>query len=461
MDSSRISSPLRTAVYIRVSSEEQAKHGDSLRDQTESCLHYIDTHENLILQDTYMDEGISGQKPDRDAFTRLMEAVENDQIDFILFTKLDRWFRSLRHYLNTQDVLDRHRVAWLAVDQPYFDTSTPFGRAFVNQSMTWAELEAQNGATRIKDVFANKVANGEVITGKTPLGFRIENKHLIPDENARIARTAFQHYLKYNSLHKTLRMLSDDFGIFMSIQNLRESVLKNTKYIGVYRDNKNYCPRLVDDETFYQVQALLKQNIPASQKYTYLFSGLLYCESCGRKMTSGHIHVKSTRKGIVRRYRYPSYSCPGHARRAGCPNGGEIRESRIEEYLLNHLGQRLLGCTATYKKNDIPRADSRIKRRNLQNKISRLKDLYLAEAITLDELKRYRTEYLEQLAAVPSDTEPIRDLSRLEHLLSMDFETVYASFDNEEKRRFWRSVIREIHISKSRDKKRDYRILFK
>lgn len=75
MSAAKTRTIIRTAIYIRVSSEELAKHGDSLRGQLESCQKYID-------------EGISGQKLDRDAFVRLMEAVRSGEVDFILFTKL-------------------------------------------------------------------------------------------------------------------------------------------------------------------------------------------------------------------------------------------------------------------------------------------------------------------------------------------------------------------------------------
>ena len=51
---------LRVALYIRVSSDEQAERGDSIRDQKERGTKYIDDHQNMILQDTYIDDGVSG-----------------------------------------------------------------------------------------------------------------------------------------------------------------------------------------------------------------------------------------------------------------------------------------------------------------------------------------------------------------------------------------------------------------
>lgn len=173
---------LRVAIYIRVSTDRQAKEGDSIRDQLASGEKYIESHENMILADTYVDDGISGQKLKRDDFQRLLDDIRAGRIDLVVFTRLDRWFRNLRHYLNTQDILDRHGVSWTAIEQPYFDTSTPHGRAFVNNSMIWAELEAQNDSDRILGVFEDKVDNGEVLSGSTPLGYSIKEKAKHPKD---------------------------------------------------------------------------------------------------------------------------------------------------------------------------------------------------------------------------------------------------------------------------------------
>ena len=66
---------LQCAIYIRVSSDEQAKYGDSMRDQKEKGLDYINSHKNMVLYDIYIDDGISGQKLNRDEFTRLLDDV--------------------------------------------------------------------------------------------------------------------------------------------------------------------------------------------------------------------------------------------------------------------------------------------------------------------------------------------------------------------------------------------------
>ncbi len=452
---------VRCAVYIRVSSVEQAKYGDSTRDQKERCVEYIDCHQNMVLQDVFLDDGVSGQKLDRGDFSRLLQAVKNNEIDLIIFTKLDRWFRSLRHYLNIQEILEEHNVAWTAIDQPYFDTSTPHGRAFVAQSMMWAELEAQNDGVRICDVFETKVKYGEVITGKVPRGYKIVNKHLVLTEEAPAIYDSIQYYIKEQSLNGTLRYMKERYGITMSIQNLKESILKNTKYTGKYRGNDKYCPRLISDADFEKISLLLSRNIKSSQKYDYIFSGLLVCKECGLKMSSGKINVKCKKpSGKIYRYKYPAYECKSHNSARHCENGGEIRETTIEKYMLDNVRTLLNDYVAQYESSEAVGVDNRAVKAKIRRKIDRLKELYLDEAISLDEFKRDRVKLEQQLNELPDVVKPVKDLTGIKQFLDSDFESIYISLNNKEKRKFWRSFIKEIKISKSHNRKRYYEIIF-
>lgn len=450
--------PLKVAIYIRVSSAEQAKYGDSMRDQLESGQEYIKSHENMILQDVYTDDGISGQKLDRDGFNRLLEMVKADQIDLIIFTKIDRWFRSLRHYLNTQAILEEHHVNWLAIQQPYFDTSSPHGRAFIAQSMMWAELEAQNDSIRILDVFANKSKYGEVLSGKSPRGYSIVNKHLQPNDEAPMILDLFYQYRDSGSLYHTLNYLKTEYNVVMSHQNLKNSILTNKKYIGIFRDNHAYCPPLVPEDLFNEVQNLLSKNIKASQKYTYLFSGLIVCAECRRKFSSRHINVLS--KGIYR-YHYPSYICDKYRRYKTCPNGGEVRESKIEEYMLANIVGEIRRHIAQYELESPPVKDNRAKRSSIQKKITKLKELYLNDCISLEEYKKDLADLQALLLQLPEKAEPPKNnMKEILEALNRDFEILYKEMNNLEKRQFWRAFVKEIRISKSENRQRSFEIIF-
>ena len=88
---------LRAACYSRVSTSEQAKYGYSIAAQV-AILNQHCTENNIKIVDHYTDEGVSAGKPytKRPEMLRLLEDVKDGKIDIILFTKLDRWFRSVR-----------------------------------------------------------------------------------------------------------------------------------------------------------------------------------------------------------------------------------------------------------------------------------------------------------------------------------------------------------------------------
>ena len=89
----------RAALYIRVSTEEQAMHGLSLSAQRETLTRYVQEN-RLRLVDIYADEGVTARKKYRNRiqFMRMLKDVQEDKIDLILFIKLDRWFRNIADY---------------------------------------------------------------------------------------------------------------------------------------------------------------------------------------------------------------------------------------------------------------------------------------------------------------------------------------------------------------------------
>lgn len=439
---------LRVAIYIRVSTDRQVKEGDSMRDQLATGQRYIDSHENMILVDTYIDDGISGQKLKRDDFQRLLDDVRDGRIDLIIFTRLDRWFRNLRHYLNTQDILDRNNVSWTAIEQPYFDTSTPHGRAFVNNSMIWAELEAQNDSDRILGVFDDKVDNGEVLSGSTPLGYSIVDKHLHPDDDAPTAVSIFQFYRRTGNLSETLRYMEREFGLVRSAASLK-NMLTNTKYIGVFRDNDHYCPAIIDRELFEDVQRLLKINIKDGKKHDYIFGGLVVCSDCDHVMSgcqqtcSGRPRADGTRA----KYKYSCYRCRQGVNLHRCPNRKIVYEKTLETMMLDRIRPELEKYIADYEVANMPALRTDAKRRSVDGKLQKLKDLYLNDLITMDEFKVDREKLLIQLEKIKAEeTRPVKDLSYLRDFLKMDFESVYETFSIPEKRELWRSIIREIRV---------------
>lgn len=449
---------IRVAKYLRVSSDKQAKTGDSLRDQDETLTEYINKNDNMILHDTYMDDGVSGQKIDRDDFSRLLDDVNANKIDLIIFTRLDRWFRSVKHYLNTQTILDKHNVSWTAVSQPFFDTSTAHGRAFVQQSMVWAELEANMDSERINAVFQSKVANGEVITGNPPVGYMVESKHLVFDPvKAPMVIKMFDTFIKTSNLSVVRRMISDEYGIVRDSSAIKR-LLKNRIYTGEYRENKNYCPVLIDKDKFDHVQNLLSKNIRSSQKHEYIFSSLIRCECCGRSLSAYRINTRGRMRkdGTFLRYERNGYRCNKHFYKLGCSNNKVIYESVLERWMIEHLRENIESYITEYNISMSPALDNSAKIKTIEKKLGKLKELFLNDLITLDEYKLDKSSLENQLSLLPAIIAPVRDLKPVNSVLDMDIDNLYITFSIEEKQRFWRSFIDCIYV----DDKRNFRVEF-
>lgn len=437
----------KTAIYIRVSSDVQAREGDSIPAQRDALRKYIDDHKDLTFAGEYLDDGVSGTRDDRDELQRLLSDVRDKKIDLIIVTKLDRLYRSIRHYLNLQDTLDQNGVNWLAIWEPVYDTSTPQGRLIINQMMSIAQFEAENTGQRIRQVQKYKVSQGEVISGSVPPGFTIVDKHLVPNEDADAVRQVFEHYNLSGNLHETMRFASS-FGCFPSTSSAFKKLLQNPLYIGAKRDNKRFCDQIVDERLFSEIQRKLSLNIKVSQKRVYIFSGLIRCAECGNIMAGLQQHVNSRTKDVYSVYRCAKRYSSGGLRR--CSNPKVLREHILERYLMDNIRPLIKDIILEYEISQKPNRSNAKRIQNLEKKKTRLKELYLAEMITLDEYKSDRESIEAEIASLDAPSEE-RDLSALKALLDTDIESLYSTFTLEEKRFFWRSVIKEIRFDISRN----------
>ena len=430
---------MRTAIYMRVSTDKQALEGDSIPAQREALLKYVEEH-NMALTGEYVDGGASGTKADRAELQRLLDDVKADKIDRILFCKLDRWFRSVRHYTATQEILDAHAVTWTAIWEPIYDTSTPSGRLIVNQMMSIAQFEAENTSLRIRQVFDYKASVGEVTSGKVPFGFSIKDKRLVPDENAEIIRRVFEFYDQNGSLHQT-RNYAASIGYDRDIKPLK-SALQNRKYIGEYRGKKDYCHPIIDRDLFDSVQKKLGMNIKDNAKSTYIFTGLLYCGTCGRRL-SGRTH-RNDDKPNWNTWFY--YRCPGvyQTWKEDCTNRRNFTENRIESFLLADIKPFVRRYNARRQNEQDIKRDNSKKIAELRMKVSRLTDLYVDSLITMEDYTKRKDGFLREIEALQREEDPPK--ADLDWILHFDFDGVYKTFSREEKRLFWRRLVEKIVV---------------
>ena len=447
------------ALYVRVSTEEQAVNGDSLRTQREELTKYAIAN-GLHIHGIYEDDGFSATNLNRPALQRLLKDVEQNKIDRIIITKLDRLSRGVRNYYKILDTLDAHGVFWQTVFEKY-DSSTASGRLHINIMLSVAENESAQTSERIKSVFKTKVNCKEIISGKIPIGLKKENKKMVinPDEK-QIIVDAFQFYKETTSAYQTFQKLDLKYPELQLNYMRTYRMLTNKIYIGTketkYGDVEGFCPAIIDKETFDFTQQILKKNARkpnACNSGGYIFQGLLRCAECGYTL-GGKFYSKN-----IDTSRY-YYICKRHHLAQKCKCNTNFNENKIEKILLDEFSIQLKKYIAEYEyiQQNIRKIDKSKEISSLENKLVKLKDLYVRDLIRIEDYEKDYKEYTTQLSMLYEEQEkteditPTNNISNLKSFLNQDFLLIYNKLSRIEKRRAWLSVIDYIELDK------DYRM---
>ena len=427
------------AAYVRVSTEEQVIRGYSIEAQRDALWAYAKANGYQIVQE-YSDEGVSGKKPynKRPALSRFMDDLRSGRIrvDVLLFCKLDRFYRSVKLYYQAVELLDKYGVAWKAILEDY-ETETANGRLKVNMMLAIAENEADRTGERIKFVFESRVAKGQVITGKLPLGLMVRDHKVVHNpEEVEAARALFYEYERLHSVAGAIRVLEEKFGVVRSVSWAKDE-LRNTLYKGQYRDNTHYCEPLIPPEDFDRIQELMKSRcVRRNKKRTYIFSGLIVCASCGQKMTGMH-----SSRGT------DYYRCHIHGRYPQrCSNRTHISEDALEKWLILNVGAELDAARARvqteYEENERAIPD----KAGVLRKLKRLKELYVADMIDMEDYRRDYESYQSELAEIERlerERPKTPDFDRLQKRIN-SLSDEYSGFTDEEKQTFWREIIQKM-----------------
>ena len=432
---------VRAALYIRVSTDEQVHEGYSLEAQRKHLLEYAKKN-NYSVVDVYADEGITARKSykKRKEFMRLISDVEAGKVDLILFIKLDRWFRSVADYHKIQEILEANNVGWRATTEQY-DTTTAGGRLYVNIRLAVAQDEADRTSERIKFVFDRKVAENEIISGKIPLGYKVENKKLVIDEEgAEIVRFAFDTYLALRSRRATAFRMKATYGDKFTYRVV-DVMLKNEKYIGKYRNNHGYCPPIIEKSVFEEAARINKVGasrcLSDREQYFYIFSGLLFCPVCGRRLGGVGMNKET--------FNYRYYRCNKYALDKACTHKTKVNEAKLEKYLLENIAEEVEKYRVEYELSIKKAKKPTISKKVIEGKLARLRELYINELIEIDDYKKEYDSLHSELKKIESQLEEKeKDFSQLEALLQSDFRDMYSLLDNEGKRALWGTIIEKI-----------------
>lgn len=219
-------------------------------------------------------------------------------------------------------------------------------------------------------------------------------------------------------------------------------------YKGTYRSIP-YCPAYVTEEEWNTIQSLSVKNIKRTPSgRIYLFTGLMRCPVCGQKLAgTGCTSVVNRRTGEKRTYCY--YRCNRAAIDHVCRNRRRMSQNLIEKYLLDHLENEYNQYQIRYAeiRKQIQQTKKSQPPEKLQKELDRLNLLFQKGRIGWN---YYNEEYarieedLTELREPPP--EPEGDFSDLETALRSDFRSMYAKLTPENRRSFWRSIVKEIYL---------------
>ena len=439
---------LRVACYERVSTLEQSKYGYSVRAQIENLTEYCEQNKYKLVGH-YTDEGVSGAKPplQRPGLQRLLDDVKAGKIDLIIFTKLDRWFRSVKEYHKVQEILDRHGVQWKTIHEEY-NTATADGVLKINLYLAIAQNERDKGAERVKFVLNNKRKNKEACFGGPfkPMGYKKERDEdgvlrLVKDPETEEMTAEFWRILvKHNNLSKAIRYMAEVHGVTKSPKTWTR-IARSPFYCGMWDDIEDFCEPYVSMEDWLMIQETAERRRQDTRaKRVYLFSGMVRCPECGHILCGTY----KTDKKNGRTYEYLSYRC--RFKWTVCGYKHSPTERKIEKYLLKNLRDLLADEIAVAElERTKPKKKPKTNIPALKERLRRLEVVYLAGNKPDDEYLAEQREIKDLIAKAEADAPPPeRDLEPLREILSTDFETIYATLDREEKRLFWRGLIKEI-----------------
>lgn len=289
---------MRVVLYLRVSTDEQAKEGYSLESQLEKLKAFCFSQGWEIVK-VYREEGQSAKNTNRPQLKKMLSEMHT--FDVVLVYKLDRLSRSVADINELLQTFEKNEVAFKSATEPY-DTTTAQGKLLINIFASLAQFEREQLAERVILNMTKKATLGERNGGRAPFGYRLDNKKITVYEKEAIkVREMFQMYLSGKGIRAIAIYLKKDIRTV-------SRWLENPVYAGKLRWGNNSkmdtiiidsddIPPIIDEETFDKVQELRAKNNTEGKKATspYHFSGVLRCARCGSALSGYYKKERGTK----------------------------------------------------------------------------------------------------------------------------------------------------------------------
>ena len=465
-------------VYIRVSTEDQAREGFSLGEQEEKLLQLCNFKE-LEVYKVYKDAGISAKDMEhRPQFQEMLKDMKEGKINYIVAYKLDRITRSVRDLEELISVLEQYNC-FLLCDRDDVNTSTANGRFFVRMLTVLSQLEIEIVSERTKFGLNGAIKSGH-IPGQRPFGYtKSEDKKMIVDNATRpYVEKIFDMYLEGKSFQQIANYFKEN-NIYPKKKwhdTTIQKIIDNKIYMGDYEQYKrigkqenlepivymNVVEPIISRAKWEECQKQKERN---QRTYTrdriYTFFQRLKCPSCGRIMKckgSG---------GTKRKYMY--YTCEHCHVNFNENHVEELLESFIYDLLEYDMAVKKFFLPILEDKNnkiDTTTIDKEV--RILEKQRDRIKQAYIKGIVEMEDFKedykliedklanlenkKLELVNLETFNYSPHELLAERDLER-EKMIRLDtlnslLKSKWNDMDKSEKQEFISKFIDTIEIKK-------------
>lgn len=386
---------MRVFIYIRVSTDEQAKEGYSLDAQLEKLEAFCFSQGWTIVK-VYREEGESAKDINRTQLQLLLQELH--LCDVVLVYKLDRLSRSVSDINNLLQTFEDNNVSFKSATEPY-DTTTAQGKLLINIFASLAQFEREQLSERVRMGMEKKTKTGKWKGGMAPYGYKVVDKKLeVNEDEEEVVKKVFLLSKKYGffTVARTLTELGYQTrnGDNWHVDTVR-GIANNPVYAGYLTFNESSIEykkpakeknlfegnhsRIIPREEFWELQDILEKRRGSGGKRetsNYYFSSILKCGRCGHSM-SGHKSPSGK-----------TYRCSGKKAGKKCTSH-IIKEEYLLRTVLFQLDELFKNIKGNTEVNDvestkIEQLEQELK--SIQKLIKKQKSMFEADIIDIDEL---------------------------------------------------------------------------
>ena len=458
-------------IYIRVSTFDQVREEFSLGEQEERLKEFCNFRRYNIYK-IYQDAGISAKNDKRPAYQEMIEDVKKGNINVIVALKLDRLTRSVYDIEKLMKFVNDYEcdIDCMADES---NTTTSNGRMVMRIMTSVSQNEIEKCSERTKFGMAGAIKNGH-IPNRTGLGFKRENKKLVPDPLTKdIIVRIFDLYLEGKSHQAIANIYNKEkvLGKTNWYDSTIQKILSNELYKGDYVNGKrtkhptyyeNVIEPIVSKEKWESCQYQKLRNARHYERTaTYLFTNKLKCSKCGNFL-GGHATTKTNGKKY---YYYKCNTCKTYFNEIDIEKELKAfmlelakQDDLINNYYTPFIKSKLEDKTEDYKKEI----------KDLDKQLDRIKTAYIKGVVKLEDFDKeikhieYQKSDLEKrqkgqkqyedLSFTLNDLLIIQDIQEIEFYTNPDVLNNWSNKSKEDKQKIIGKYIDNITIEKKNNK---------